>query len=283
MAKLRGNLKLKTLIKVVRLRTQEADISDSSSVVAYYLLLSLLPLILMLGSIVTLFDFKAAIILPYLQELFPPDIYKLITKPVTKLLSSQPEGMLFIISALMTIWAVSRGVNGLQRVLNRTYGVEDKYNFIIRRLFSFGMTFIFFVSMFLLEIVISFGNTILEYLQKIWHFDIRFINLFTTLKWPLTLIMMFLIMLIMYTIIPNTKIKLLDAVPGAIFTTIGWILLAQVFGIFAHHLAVKYASYGVIGTMIIIILWLKLAAIIICVGAVVNAVIHDYKQDIKKK
>lgn len=274
---IQDNLKLKTIIRVVSQRTLEADISDSSSVIAYYLLLSLLPLILMLGSIVTLFDFKAQLILPYLQEIFPTGIYQLIMKPAEKLLSSQPEGFLFVISAIITIWAVSRGVNGLQKILNRIYGVEEKYNFIIRRLFNFGMTFVFFVAMILLAIVISFGNTILEYFQRILHFDIKFISLFTTLKWPVTFIMLFIITIIMYTLIPNNKIKLRDAIPGSLFTTIGWIILAQVFGIFAHHLAIKYASYGVIGTMIIVILWLKLAAIIICIGAVINAVIVELK------
>lgn len=276
-------LKLKILIQIIRKRFVDADISDSSSVVAYYLLLSMLPFILMLGSVITLFNVKAQIIIPYLKEIFPTNIYHSIEKPITHLLTSHPEGALFIFSAIMTTWAVSRGVSGLQRVLNRIYGIDDNQNFIIRRLLSFGLTFIFFITLFLMAIIISFGNNILNYLQQIFNFDIKFVTLFVTLKWPVTFISMFIFVLILYTIIPNAKISIKRALPGSIFTTIGWLLIAQIFSFFTQHLVQKYHSYGLIGTMIIVILWLKITSIIICIGALMNSVITEYKQDIKNK
>lgn len=264
---------------MVKTRVVEADISDSSSVIAYYLLLSLLPLILMFGSIISTLQYRANLILPYIKNLIPKDIYQLILPSLNKLFKNQPDGYLFVVATIMTIWAVSRGVNGLQRILNRIYGVDQRYNFILMRLFSFGLTFVFFITMGLLAIVISFGNNILEYLQEVFHFDIKFIHLFMTLKWPITIIAMFLIMCLMYFVIPNAKITLKQVVPGALFTTSGWLILAKVFGIFAHHFAHRYYSYGIIGTLIIVVLWLKIAAIIICIGAVINAVITEWQND----
>ncbi|CAM3972907.1 YihY/virulence factor BrkB family protein [Catellicoccus marimammalium] len=262
---------------VVRQRIKDAEVGNSSCVVAYYFLLSMFPLIIMLGSAISFMHLDPTEILPYIQELFPGSIYHLLENTIVRLLTVQNKGGIFTVAAIVTFWAASKSVNGLQRAMNKAYGVEERKNFIISRLFSFVfIVFLFFVVLFLIAIF-SLGTQLLDYVHQYIHFDERIIYWFTTIKWPVTIVMMFLIMIVVYRLVPNARITFHQVWRGALFSTIGWVILAQLFGRFAHHLLAKYSSYGVIGTMMVIILWLKLAAIVIVFGGIINAVSTEIK------
>jgi len=75
----------------------------------------------------------------------------------------------------------------------------------------------------------------------------------------------------MYYYFPNQPISLGEAVPGAVFAGVGWTLLQAGFQIYAAG-AAQYEAYGVIGGILLLVTWLYFAAIILILGAVLNAV-----------
>lgn len=265
--------KLKEFIRVFSTRMTDAEIGNSSSVVSYYLLLSMFPLILILGGIIGWLHLNPHEVLPYIKEVFPTEIYSMLEGTISRLLNGQTgNGGVITFAAVATFWAASKGINGMQRAMNKAYGVDQRQNFVVARLFSFGIMFVVFFLMIFLGIVFSLGTFVLNYFQHVFHFNTEIVELFTTLKWPVTIVVMFLFLLVIYRIVPNAKITFKQVVPGTIFATIGWILLAQVFGRFAHHMTQSYAIYGLVGTMMVIMIWLKFAAIIIVLGGILNAV-----------
>ena len=272
------NPKLVSLYRVISLRMTEAEIGTYSSVVAYYLLLSLFPLMISLGSAIGFAQLDSNQVLPYIKELFPNNIYALIEAPIIHIIKDSHDSGLLTIAALVTFWTASKSINGLQRAMNKVYGVNRRRNFIVARLFSFGFMFVMFFFLLILALVFSVGTLVLNYFQHLFHFDPRIVALFATVKWPVTIVVMFLVMLLIYRVVPNARITFKKVVPGTLFTTLCWLLLSQLFGRFAHHLVVKYSSYGIIGTMMILMLWLKLTAIIIIVGGVINAVTTELKE-----
>lgn len=271
--------KMKEFYTVVKDRFTEAEVGNSSTVVAYYLLLSLFPLIISLGSAIGMAHLDPDIVLPYIKELFPASIYHLLEGTIVKIINNSSGGGLLTVAAIAVFWTASKSVNGLQQAMNKVYGVDQRKNFIVARLFAFGFMFVMLFVLLFIGLVFSVGTLVLSYLQRMIHFDIRIVEFFTTVKWPVTIIVMILVMILIYRVLPNAKITFKEVVPGAIFTTICWLLLSQLFGSFAHHLFEKYSSYGIIGTMMIIMLWLKLTAIIIVMGGVINAIITEWKND----
>lgn len=272
------NPKVVSFYHVVSTRMVDAEIGTYSSVVAYYLLLSLFPLMISLGSAIGFAHLDPNQVLPYIKELFPSNIYQLLETPIIHIIKDTSDGGLLTVAAIVTFWTASKSINGLQRAMNKVYGVNRRKNFIVSRLFSFGFMFVMFFFLLVLAFIFSIGTQVLNYFQHLFHFDPRLVALFATVKWPITIIVMFLVMLLIYRIVPNAKITFKQVVPGTLFTTICWILLSQLFGRFAHHLVVKYSSYGIIGTMMILMLWLKLTAIVIIVGGVLNAVTTELKE-----
>ena len=104
--------------------------------------------------------------------------------------------------------------------------------------------------------VFGLGKIILDFLQPIFKFQDNLIDTFQTVKWPVTIVALLFIMMLIYWLVPNAKVKLRSTLPGAIFATIGWMLI-----------------------------WLNLAATIIILGGIINAVVEEYVsgQEIKER
>ena len=64
--------------------------------------------------------------------------------------------------------------------------------------------------------------------------------------------------------------------PGAVVATLGWMLLGQLFGLYAQFFAAKVSGYQIIGSFIVLMLWLNMAATIIILGGITNAIIAEY-------
>lgn len=125
-------------------------------------------------------------------------------------------------------------------------------------------------------IVLGLGQLILDAIQPIVQIPVNFIDQFQTLKWPITLVALFVIMFLIYLIVPNAQLKLKTIIPGTIFATVGWMLLSQVFSIYARYFATRISGYQIIGSFIVLMLWLNFAATIIILGGIINAVVQEY-------
>ena len=76
----------------------------------------------------------------------------------------------------------------------------------------------------------------------------------------------------MYRQFPNPPIPVREAAPGALFAGFGWMLLQAGFQVYAAN-AGQFEAYGVIGGILLLVTWLYFAAIIVILGAVINAVL----------
>jgi membrane protein len=71
-------------------------------------------------------------------------------------------------------------------------------------------------------------------------------------------------------------VRLRSVLPGAVFATIGWMLLSQVFGLYAQYFAARVSGYQIIGSFVVLMLWLNFAATVIVLGGVLNAVVEEF-------
>ena len=275
LARIKQNENLMRFIETTQKRITDSEMGTTSVVVAYYLLLSLFPLIIAFGNILPFLHIDQETVLTYVREVIPETIYQFIG-PAVKNLLTQSSGGLLSVSALAALWSASQSINALQIAMNKAYGVENRKNFLIVRFFSLVVILLFMFAISGVTIVLGLGQLILEAIQPIFKFSVNFIDQFQTLKWPITLVALFVIMFLIYLIVPNAQLKLKAVIPGTIFATVGWMLLSQVFGIYAKYFATRVSGYQIIGSFIVLMLWLNFAATIIILGGIINAVVQEY-------
>ncbi|MGJ0994086.1 YihY/virulence factor BrkB family protein [Enterococcus casseliflavus] len=282
--KVKSNQKLMRFIETTQNRITDSEMGTTSVVVAYYLLLSLFPLMIALGNLLPYLSIDPNTVLSYVQELIPSQIYDFIGPAIENLLTTSSGGLLSI-SALAALWSASQSINALQIAMNKAFGVDQRSNFIVVRAVSFVIILLFMIAIVGVTMVFGLGKTILDFLQPIFKFQDNLIDTFQTVKWPVTIVALLFIMMLIYWLVPNAKVKLRSTLPGAIFATIGWMLLSQVFGLYARYFAAKIIGYQIIGSFIVLMIWLNLAATIIILGGIINAVVEEYVsgQEIKER
>jgi membrane protein len=92
---------------------------------------------------------------------------------------------------------------------------------------------------------------------------------------------MLFIFTLLYIFVPCCKIKLKDALPGAVFSTGGWIITSLLFSFYIGNFGSYTRLYGSIGGIVILLVWIYISCIIIILGGEINAIFSYYRNDLK--
>ena len=269
--------KSETFLKALLKRFNEAEVVNNSIVLAYYLLLSFFPLVMLLGTLLPLFQIRVNTVLEYIETAVPETIYN-ITEPIVKDFLGSGNGELFSFSLVMTVFSASQAVAAFQRTVNRAYGVAKYQNPIINRVVSFFLTVVIIAIMAVLVFLFSFGQTLVSYLTPILNLPTHLFALVGQLKWPVTIVGLFVGLSLLYYLVPNAKIRFKYVIPGTVFATIGTMVLSQVFSFYLRIFARSVTSYKTLGTFIAIMFWLNFSAMIIMFGGVLNATWEELRE-----
>lgn len=262
--------------ETIQMKYQEAEVTNSSVVIAYYLLLSFFPIVIIIGNLLPLLNLDINTILPYFSTIIPEAIYQEIVETIHRLLTSSSSGMLSF-GIVAAFWAASKGMNAMQVSMNKAYGVEPRKNMFVIRLASLAFTLILVLGIVALVLVFSFGQVVLNYLTPLLQLPEELVAIFQSVKWPVTLFVLLFVFTLVYYMVPNAQVKVKFVLPGAIFATIGWVLLSQAFAIYVRYFSGRTLSYGSVGIFIVLMLWLNGSGIVLTLGAVINASIDEFR------
>lgn len=262
--------------ETIQRKYQEAEVTNSSVVIAYYLLLSFFPIVIIIGNLLPLLNLDINTILPYFSTIIPEAIYQEIVETIHRLLTSSSSRMLSF-GIVAAFWAASKGMNAMQVSMNKAYGVEPRKNMFVIRLASLAFTLILVLGIVALVLVFSFGQVVLNYLTPLLQLPEELVAIFQSVKWPVTLFVLLFVFTLVYYMVPNAQVKVKFVLPGAIFATIGWVLLSQAFAIYVRYFSGRTLSYGSVGIFIVLMLWLNGSGIVLTLGAVINASIDEFR------
>lgn len=268
--------KLKDFALIAKERFTGAEVNTTSVVIAYYLLLSIFPLLIAIGNLLPLLHLDVDALMDFLDIIVPAPLLPSV-EPIMKSLLTGASGGLLSISALGTLWSASKGVGFLQRGMNKAYGLPNAGNFIVRRIISL-VTIILLLAFFtVFVLVFSVGEVLLNTLAPLFTRAEGLLATFQSWKWPVALPFLFCIMLLIYRVTPDVKLKLSQVVPGAAFSTVGLMVLVQGFTFYLRFATSQFSSYGALGTFFVLMFWLNFSAMVIIVGAILNATLYEMK------
>lgn len=262
--------------KQLNKQINEADVFGLSAQLAYFLLLSLFPFLLFLITLLGYLPIDAMSVTDFLGAYAPDEIMELINSNLTQLVNAQNGGLLSI-GIIGTLWSASNGVNAIMKSFNRAYEVEEDRSFIVARLIAIALTIGMVVVICVALLLPVFGKAIGVYIFSFIDQSEGFINLWNTLRWIISSVILFIVLLTLYRLAPNVRIKLKHTVWGALFATIGWQLVSLAFSYYVNTLGNYSATYGSLGAVIILMIWFYISGIIIITGGVINAVIRKRK------
>lgn len=258
-------------------RIMDADVFGLSAQLAYFFLLALFPFLLFLITLLGYLPIEETVFMDFIETYAPAEIMQMIQSNLTQIVQAQNGGLLSI-GILGTLWSASNGVNAITKALNRAYEVEEDRVYIVSRLIAIGLTIAMVGVISIALILPIFGKMIGVYIFSLIDLSENFLELWNALRWIISSAAFFVVLLVLYKLAPNFKVPFKHAIWGAIFATIGWQLVSLAFSYYVNALGNFSATYGSLGTVIILMFWFYISGIIIITGGVINAVIQNKKE-----
>lgn len=263
--------------KELLVRIKNVDITGLGSQLAFFFLLSLFPLLIFLMTLLPFLNIDQNQIFLLIRDYAPEGVYTLLRDTLADILKNRNGGLLSI-GALATIWSASKGMNAVIKGLNQSYYVEESRPFLVAR----GMSVVFTIALIGVLIVMLllpvFGEQIGSLAFSYFGMEEGFLKLWSKIRLILPPILIFMVFVTLYWIVPNKKIHFVSAIPGAIFAATGWILTSLAFSFYVGNFASYSATYGSIGAIIVLMMWLYFSAIILMLGGLLNAVMEERAQ-----
>lgn len=242
----------------------------------YGLLLSIFPFLIFLLSLIAYMGLDATYILELMESSLPKEIYELISEPVLDLVLVQRSGLLSA-SVFAAVYAASGGFRAFMKAMNRSMGFTEKRNIILKYLFSILWVIQLAASILIALVSIVFGRQILNLVATYFpHFPTEGVIEVLRITVPVALI--FGVLTLAYMFIPVKSVRFRYAFPGALFSTVVWIVVTFSFQFYINNFANYSRFYGALGALIALLLWLLLTSIIMILGATLNAYLIEYRE-----
>lgn len=247
----------------------------------YFLVLSIFPFLI---SLINAVNFSGILEPEYifsLLDVLPSEIQSIVTDFLRELQSSS-SGSFFTISFVAGLFTASTAVFKLIKIINSSYGFDEKRGFIKLRLIALFFTLSLITMFFMLILTQIFGQII--YVTVIKYLDID--NEFFEMMWRIAkniipLIYMLVTFMLLYKFSPSRSrenmVTFRGVLPGAIFSTFGVIIVSLVFGFYVSNFGKYSITYGSLGGIIVFLIWLYLLSTIILIGAEINATLYSMK------
>lgn len=272
-------LKAHPLVEALLTHYKSAEVDLSSIAVAYYLLLTLFPFLILVANSLPYLQIDATALLVFLQEHLPGEFYELVSDPLVAVLNQPAVGLVWV-SALTALWTMSRGFFFLQKAVNKAYdNSEDQRDLILGRVIGVLSGIVLIVFLVLGIFVSSFGQTLLALLGRSLDLPAEVQTWLSLLIQPLVFLVFLLALAILYYLLPNVRLtKKRYVLPGTVFTSLVLVSTASLFGTYVNRTLAQMPNLRVLGSVAIfaLMLWFILFAKVMIMGAVLNASYQVY-------
>jgi membrane protein len=278
-----GGLTPLTLAKQTIKEISKDDVSGHAAELSYYFLLALFPALLFM---ITLLGFMAGPgselrnqLLAKMTLAMPGSAADVIDKTLTEI-NASASGLKAILSAVGALWAATGGIDAISKTLNIAYGLQETRPWWKQKLVSLGLTVALSVLIILALSVLAFGGRIGEWGANLVGLGHTFAVIWEFAQWPIALGAMFLSFSMMYYFAPNMKDPQWYWIsPGAAVGVVIWVLASSAFSLYLRFFNSYSKTYGSLGAVIILMLWLYITGMSILIGGEANSEITRADHD----
>jgi membrane protein len=265
---------------------QRDDALGLAAQLAYFLILALFPFILVLVSLMGTFGSQelASEVLGYFQQVMPQQAYEIIKTFTGNIISGRAEAPgLLSFGILFTIWSASGAFAALINALNRAYDVQETRPFWKVRGLAILMTLGLSVLILAGVLLLVFGPQIGVIIANLFGLGELFELVWNIVRWPVALFFMVFTVALLYYLAPDANQPFRWITPGGLIGVLLWVLASVAFNFYVSNFGSYNKTYGSIGAVIVLLLYLYISSLTILFGATLNATLVRMKEEISGK
>lgn len=259
--------------------------TDMAAALTYFTVLSVFPALLAIVSLLGIFgqgEDSATAILAFLKDNAPTQMYGILEDPIRQLTSGQGAGLVLLTGILSALWSASGYTGSFGRALNRVYGVREGRPGWMLKPINVLVTTVLIILAVLMILMMLLGVTVLDLVGQYVPetVDMELIKLiWLNGRWVLILLMAIGLITLLYAATPNVRrFKAWRLSPGAALALVGMGLGAFGFTLYADNFSKYNATYGLIGGVIVMLLFIWIMNNMLLFGAHLDAEIMLMRQ-----
>lgn len=242
---------------------------------AFFLVLSIFPILTLIGVIASSFSINIDSLVSMINISLPNNVAEILADFV------QGKGFDSNIGIFMIIgfYLASNGAEAIILSSNNLYGFPNS-DYVKRRIKAIFIIILIILLFIFMVGFLAFGNHILDFILTLIK-DKALVellsSLFNLLKWPFSVFVIFFNVKLIYTIAPDWKILSKHTTKGALFTTIGWILVVQIYSYWVNNFSNYDIFYGSLSNIVVLMLLTYIISYILVIGIAINVKTYEYK------
>lgn len=236
---------------------------------AFFLVLSVVPIITLIGFVSSFFSISLDSIINSLQNNIPKEI----TDLLLPFISGKGVDIGIGLSMFLVFLVASNGSHSIIIASNTLYKIENS-DYLKRRIKALFMTALLVFLFIFIVVVLAFGNNILSFILDLKVFKNigdNIYNIFVFIKWPIAYLLILFSLKVIFTFAPDKKIESRYVNKGVQFTTLGWMIVTAIYSFYVSNIANYDIFYGGLSNVIILMMWVYILAYILVLGIAINA------------
>jgi membrane protein len=254
---------------------------------AYLLLFALAPGLLFLWHLLGLFGTDPAKlhqIFLLLQSFMPPDakVQDILDTAVASVVVTGSSGLLANVGIIVGIYFGTVFVATISRALSQTHGVREDAHWWSKYIISFLLLFWFGILILFSFNAVVFGETLAGIAEVNFQLTIPLQQWVAALSLPFTALALIGLALLLYLLTPENYLTIRQALPGAIFFSIGWIIATKLFQIYVARYDRYNPTYLALASIIVLLTWMYLTCLLLLLGGKLNAILRRERERARK-
>ncbi len=255
---------------------REDNLTDRAAALTYYAVLSIFPALIAMIALVGLVGNPQTItkeLTKLASSIGPASAAQTFKEPIASVANgSSTTGILLIIGVASALWTASGYVGAFMRASNTIYEVEEGRSFIKLRPLQILVTLILVMLLALVLVALVVTGPIASRVGSAIGASTAAVTVWDIAKWPVLLIVVTFMIAVLYYASPNARLRgLKSIIPGSVLAVGGWLLASAGFAFYVAHFSSYNKTYGALGGVIVMLVWLWITNVAVLLGAEVNA------------
>lgn len=276
--------RLAALLKRLYREVVDDAITDSAASLSYYFIFAIFPFLFFLATLTAYLPLADALdeMLGRLANFMPAPAFELLAGHLTRLVD-EPRPKLLTLGLLTTLWSASRGVDAFRKALNLAYDVKETRPFWRTQLLAVEMTFAGAILVLGALAALVLGGRVGLGLAGLVSQRAQFEYFWPMMRWPISALAIMTAAAINYYLLPDVKQQFRFITPGSVAGTFAWLGATYLFTLYVEHFNSFNLTYGSIGGVMVLLLWLYVTGFIFIVGGELNATLEQVSEGGKRR
>jgi membrane protein len=254
---------------------------------AYLLLFALAPGSLFLWHLLGLFGTdptKLHRMFVLLKSFMPPDrkVHDVLDAAMANVVVTGSSGLLANAGIILGIYCGTVFIATTSRALSHTYGMREDLHWWSKYIISFFMLFWFGIIIVFCFNAIVFGERLAGIAEVNFQLAFPLQAWIATLNLPFTFVALVILALALYLLTPENYSTVRQALPGAIFFAIGWIVATKLFQFYVGRYDRYNPTYLALASIIVLLTWMYLTCLLLLLGGKLNAILRRERERMRR-